>query len=90
MNCTEFNEKWKNFLKVSSPGVQIENEKVLRYLESEFTTELKTNRSFEYGQIKLKFGTCRVYSNSINGGRWEKRINTILSDYEIDDRDQVS
>jgi hypothetical protein len=88
-NCTEFNEKWKRFLKEGAPGAEIENMEVLKYLDSAFITELKVHRSFEYSQIKLKLGKCRVYSSSINKGRWEKRINAILSGYEIDDRDEV-
>lgn len=77
MKCDEFNRKWNKYL-VASYGMDIEHSLVIAYLDAEFTKEVKINPSFNYRQIKLKFGTCRIYANSSKTSIWEKEVDRIV------------
>lgn len=78
MTIEEFDEKWKDYLEDGHYGLAINNEKVIDYLDKEFTKEVKINPSFTYAQIKIKFGTSRVYTNSNKNYEWEKEIDKII------------
>jgi len=78
MTLTEFNEKWKEYLEDGFYGLTIHDEDVIKYIDNEFEKEIKVNPSFIYSQIKLKFGTSRVYANSDKIFEWENEINKIL------------
>lgn len=80
MTTKEFNEKWDKYLIDGFYGMTIEHPQVIEYLDNEFTKEIDVNPSFNYAQIKLKFGTSRVYANSDKTLIWENEINKIISD----------
>lgn len=77
MTSREFNEKWEKCLEDGFYGMAIEDPKVIEYLDDEFTKEIIINPSFNYSQIKIKFGMSRVYANSDKTSIWEKQINQI-------------
>lgn len=79
MNSDEFNSKWFNYLEDGHYGMAIEDEEVIDYLDGEFEKEIKENSNFIYAQIKIKFGSSRVYANSDKTFLWENKINEILS-----------
>ena len=74
----EFNEKWKAYLKENAFGLQIDNNRVVEYLDKEFSKETNTNSVFIFGQIKIKFGTSRIYPKSYKTTEWEQTIDQIL------------
>jgi len=59
----EFNEKYKEFLVEGSYGLDIDDEYVMRYLDTKFQDFILIP-NFKYSQIKLKFGTCRFYTDA--------------------------
>lgn len=79
MNSDGFNSKWFNYLEDGHYGMAIEDEEVIDYLDGEFEKEIKENSNFTYAQIKIKFGSSRVYANSDKTFLWENKINEILS-----------
>lgn len=78
MTISEFNEKWKVYLRESAVGLQIDDDRVIDYLNEEFLKETSLNPLFIFGQIKIKVGTARVYSNSMKNIEWELAIDRIL------------
>jgi len=78
MNAVEFNEKWILYLELGHYGLDIDNENVINYLDKEFTEETKINPNFSFSQIKLKFGSSRVYAASNKTSEWEIEIDKIL------------
>ena len=80
MTSDEFNDKWGDYLEDMFYGMGISHEKVIEYLDSEFTKEIKTNTSFNYAQIKMKFGSSRVYANSEKATKWENKINELIKE----------
>lgn len=74
----QFNEKWKAYLKEKAVGLQIDDNRVVEYLDEEFLKETSLNPLFIFGQIKIKVGTARVYSNSMKNTEWELAIDRIL------------
>jgi len=78
MTSDEFNKKWEIYLEDGHYGMSIENKEVIDYLDKEFYKEIKENSNFEFSQIKIKFGTSRVYANSNKTTIWEQKINKIL------------
>lgn len=79
MDCDEFNEKWNKYLKEGFYGMNIEDPQVIKYIDDEFTKETVVNPSFQYAQIKMKFGTCRIYASSDQTNIWESRVNEIVN-----------
>lgn len=79
MTCKEFNKKWNDYLEERFYGLEIDDENVINYLDKEFEKEVVNNPSFTYSQIKLKFGTSRVYANSNKTFEWERNIDKIIS-----------
>lgn len=78
MTSDEFNEKWNKYLEDGFYGMAIEHPQVIEYLDKEFEEEIKTNPSFNYAQIKMKFGSSRVYANSDKTLIWEKEVNKLV------------
>lgn len=76
---SDFNEKWKSYLLNGAYGLNIEDERVVRYLDDEFEKEVKINPKFQYRQIKVKCGTCRVYANSLKDKEWEAKVDEIIN-----------
>ncbi|WP_188051089.1 hypothetical protein [Flavobacterium sp. GP15] len=79
INANSFNEKWKNNLIDGGYGLDIANREVSEYLNHEFEKEKIENPNFKYFQIKIKFGSCRVYTNNYRKKEeWEKEIERIM------------
>ncbi len=64
MTTTEFNDKYKDKLEEGHYGLAIGNEAVITYLDGVFGRLVVDGTDFTYSQIKLKFGTARVYLES--------------------------
>lgn len=79
MTSKEFNQKWGKYLEDGHYGMAIEHQQVIEYLDNEFTKEIAINPSFNYSQIKGKFGTSRVYANSEKTSIWEDEINKLVN-----------
>lgn len=78
MTIHDFNKKWNACLRERAVGLEIDNAKVIDYLDQEFSKENITNPLFEFSQIKIKVGTTRLYSNSKKQTQWELAIDQIL------------
>lgn len=65
MSIEEFNKKYKNYLCPGYPGLQIEDEEIIKYLDSLFETYLIKVERFIYYQIKanLSLNFVRFYSS---------------------------
>jgi hypothetical protein len=83
MTPNEFNRKWKNYLKEGYYGLDIHNEEVARYLDRAFYEEVEINPSFKYSQIKIKFGTCRMYAESAKKKEWEIMVDVIMENKKM-------
>jgi hypothetical protein len=79
MTSDEFNKKWNKYLEDGFYGMAIEHPQVIEYLDKEFTKEIEINPSFNYAQIKMKFGTSRVYTNSEKTSIWEEEVNKLVN-----------
>ena len=78
MTAEEFNEKYSFYLEEGYYGLAIDDPKVIEYLDKEFEKEIESNPEFKYSQIKMKFGSSRVYTTSDKSSEWETEINSIL------------
>lgn len=81
MTVEQFNEKYEHFLEERHYGLDIDNEKVIAYLDEVFETELTKIPGFTYSQIKLKFNSSRFYSTGLTTEREseiEKKINELV------------
>ena len=79
MTTDQFNDKWGAYLEDGFYGLIIEHEEVIKYLDAEFEKEVRINPNFIYSQIKMKWGTSRVYADSDNTDVWESTINNIIN-----------
>ena len=79
MNCHDFNERFAAYLEPGFYGCEIDDTEILDYLAAEFDKGIAVNPDFQYAQIKLKFGTSRVYTNSDKSDELERHIDTILT-----------
>lgn len=82
MTIEEFDEKWKDYVEPGFYGLAINDPDVIAYLDKEFTEEIKTNPTFTFSQIKVKFGKARVYTKSEKNYEWEEYIDEIIRDYD--------
>lgn len=84
MTTEEFNEKYKDLIEpgFEDQGLMIEREEIVDLLNEWFEELIEAQgRTFQYSQIKIKFGTCRIYMNGIDQNDiWliEKQINQSL------------
>ena len=78
MTIDEFNKKWSDYLREDFYGMIIDTPEVVDYLDAEFEKEVKANPSFIYSQIKIKFGSCRIYANSKKTAEWEDEVNRLM------------
>lgn len=79
MTLVEFNEKWAFYKKhPTAYGLDIDDNEVIEYLDSEFEKEIRKNTSFQFSQIKLKFGRVVIYCNSTSKNRWVDSLSDIL------------
>ena len=81
MTLPEFNQKWRNRIEDRFRGLEINDPKVIDYLDKEFEMYVMINPQFEFSQIKIKFGFSRVYTNADAemNIKWENQIDVILN-----------
>lgn len=60
--ASEFNNKYSSYLEEGHYGLDIDDEYTVQYLDKIFE-ELTKIEGFKYKQIKLKFNSCRFYTN---------------------------
>lgn len=74
-NVTEiFNEKWKDHLEKGHYGMDIYDSDVVDYVDKEFEKLKIEHPGFTYSQIKLKFGSPRVYLDNV-GHQWKRGMD---------------
>ena len=78
MTTEEFNKKYSAYLEERFYGLAISHPEVVEYLDKEFENEIERNPEFQYSQIKMKFGSSRVYTNSGKSSEWESEIDRIF------------
>ena len=79
MTTEEFNKKYSSYLEERFYGLDIDHPEVIEYLDKEFEKEIEKNPEFQFSQIKMKFGSSRVYTNSDKSSEWESEIVRIFS-----------
>ena len=79
MTTEEFNKKYSAYLEERFYGLDIDHPEVIEYLDNEFEKEIEKNPEFQFSQIKMKFGSSRVYTNSDKSSEWESEIVRIFS-----------
>lgn len=78
MTLNDFNTKWKSHLMDGFYGLDINDKKVIAYLDEEFEIEIKFNPHFTYKQIKIKMGFCRIYATTSKVKEWETKVNLLI------------
>jgi hypothetical protein len=78
MTTEEFNKKYSAYLEERFYGLDIDHPEVVDYLDKEFEKEIGENPEFQFSQIKMKFGSSRVYTTSDKSSEWETGINRIF------------
>ena len=76
LKLENFNSEWSNYC--DGDGMQINNEGVLNYLDTEFRKEVENNKKFKFSEIKMKSGRALITSNSAKSNEWENVINSIM------------
>jgi hypothetical protein len=79
MTAEEFNKKYSAYLEERHYGLDIDHPEVVDYLDKEFDKEIVKNPEFQFSQIKMKFGSSRVYTTSDKISEWETEIDRIFS-----------
>jgi hypothetical protein len=79
MTAEEFNKKYSAYLEERFYGLDIDHPEVVEYLDKEFDKEIVKNPEFQFSQIKMKFGSSRVYTTSDKISEWETEIDRIFS-----------
>jgi hypothetical protein len=79
MTAEEFNKKYSAYLEERHYGLDIDHPEVVDYLDKEFDKEIVKNPEFQFSQIKMKFGSSRVYTTSDKSSEWETEIDRIFS-----------
>ena len=78
MTAEEFNKKYSAYLEERHYGLDIDHPEVVDYLDKEFEKEIGKNPEFQFSQIKMKFGSSRVYTTSDKISEWEAEIDRIF------------
>ena len=78
MTAEEFNKKYSAYLEERFYGLDIDHPEVVDYLDKEFEKEIEKNPEFQFSQIKMKFGSSRVYTTSDKSSEWENEIDRIF------------
>ena len=79
MTIDEFDKKWKGHKEQGHYGMAINIPRIIEYMDAELTKEKEVNPTFTFSQIKLKFGTARVYTSSDKATQWERGINALIN-----------
>jgi len=81
MTTIEFNKKWVNFIDENKPGLLIENQEVIDYLDKKLTKYKKENVKFlikTIGQVGPQL-VCDVIINHRKDTVIEFKVNKILN-----------
>jgi hypothetical protein len=80
MTLEEFMKKWRSHLESGHYGLDIEHSEVITYLDEKFTQLEEEFPHFTFSQIKMKFGSSRVYMepSEIRTKEIEEKINNII------------
>lgn len=65
MTLDDFNEKYKDYLERGHYGLDIDNPKVIEYLDGKFQEFIKVS-GFKFTQIKMKFNFVCFYAIKID------------------------
>lgn len=76
MTTDEFNTKYSQYLEEGHYGLDINNAKFIKWLDSKFESFIKKPR-FKYTQIKSKFGYGRFYCTGLSTEEIEEIENEI-------------
>jgi len=79
MTTGEFNTKYSKHLDEGHYGMDINDERVIQFLDKEFTEEIEHDSNFKFQQIKLKWNMTRIYSSSEKNYYWESEIDKIMN-----------
>lgn len=63
MIAKEFNQKHKHLIQEGFDGLEFENKQVAEFLDTFFESLLLVYPNFKVSQIKVKWDSCRFYSN---------------------------
>lgn len=80
MTTEEFNDKYDEWLEPRHYGLAINDEDVIKFLDSIFQ-DLTKIEGFSYSQIKLKFNMARFYADGISAelcSAIELRIDNLI------------
>jgi hypothetical protein len=84
MTTEEFNEQYKDLIEpgFEDQGLMLKEEKIVKLLDEWFQGLIENQgMTFQYSQIKFKFGTCRIYMDGVDQNevwKMEKEINKLL------------
>lgn len=81
MRIEQFDKKWTSRLEEGFDGLSIAKFGIVKLVDETFTRWEKQYPDFTYSQIKVKFGTSRVYCDNVPSGELEKleqEINNLL------------
>lgn len=71
MTSDEFNLKYKDYLEDGHYGLELEDEKIIEYLDNEFQELIKIP-NFKYSQIKFKFNWFCFYADNLPKGKQQE------------------
>lgn len=63
MTAEQFNDKWDRFLPDGWYGMDLNDEKAIEVVDKHFEDEFQHIEGFQFYQIKMKWGSSRVYTN---------------------------
>lgn len=80
---SEFNDKWRFHIEpgFEDQGLMINDLEVVEFLDKMFTHLESSKKHWDYSQIKIKFGLCRIYMNGVHSNFiqfLERRINELI------------
>jgi predicted metal-dependent hydrolase len=63
MTLKDFNQKHKHLVVEGFDGLEFKNKQVAEFLDTLFESIVLVYPNFKVSQIKVKWGSCRFYSN---------------------------
>jgi len=81
LSSDDFNNKWKSKLDDNHYGMSIDDKDILKLVDNRFKEWERDYPDFKYQQIKMKFGSSRVYTFGIPTDEClnlEQQINEIF------------
>lgn len=77
MNADQFNVKYKDYLEGKHYGCDLDDERIIDYLDKEFQELIKIP-GFQYSQIKQKFSTFRFYCDKVPNEKVDEITSKML------------